>query len=381
MMPTDAEKATRAHEKKIVAKKAEAEKQARLAERRATICNAAHNVLPRFDKPDLPDTPLLRPVSSLSTSARTTSKTSTSSAAMYVAEDEKTYETPFKGAKRTNPLNEKKLQIKAEEHRRIAEISAEQNINKSQAKLLIAQNPMLQRPSSPRSISSDSSRSYLPPLSSPLASSFTERDGYITHVPLTSIPNDASFKAQKMMGIPQSATVQRSKSERAMLQHPGSPQRSQSHRSLNDDGEDQLVSKATRLTLQRNKASTMSVDTTLVRPRNQLQRCDTNATYLSTYSVAPSIATVGGESAYTASVYSPVVHFQESDAPIERITPGHGGGGNGNGYSTPRMLATVPSFVPIPTTAPLVPKPRKASIILEEGGMNESRLFDMSQRI
>lgn len=103
--------------------------QAKLQIRRAQICNKAQNVLPRFDKPIIPDTPLpgAMPVDPF----------------MKAETPKVTGETPFKGAKRNNPLHEKKNAYKEQVDRRVEEIADELNVNLSQARVLYAQNESL----------------------------------------------------------------------------------------------------------------------------------------------------------------------------------------------------------------------------------------------
>lgn len=104
LLPTDTEKALRVHEARMKKEEKERHLQAKLQVRRAEICNKAHNVLPRFNKPLIPDTPLpgARPIDAFGRAAT----------------PEVTGETPFKDEKRTNPLHEKKNAYKEQVDRR-----------------------------------------------------------------------------------------------------------------------------------------------------------------------------------------------------------------------------------------------------------------------
>lgn len=137
-MPSEAEKANRAHEKKLASERAELEKEIKLERRRSRICLAASGAVPGREENGSPTHPI-SPV-------------------------EPTGETPFKGMKNLNPFDEKKRAEKCEEDKILQQISDERCVNLSQARVLLAQNPQLaaqmQKPSHRRSSSLISQKQY-----------------------------------------------------------------------------------------------------------------------------------------------------------------------------------------------------------------------------
>lgn len=422
-MPSDAEKATRAHEKKLKEGREELQRQARLAERRAVICNQANNVLPRFDKPDIPDTPLVRTYTNTSGYGFPTGK--------QIVEpfDERSFETPFKAAKRYNPLEEKKKSAEDEERRLIAEISKTQGVNLSQAKVLLAHNPSLRKSPLLRTTSDGSSSSGSSPNMNTTRPAIIRLrsdsflDPNLADCPLSPIPSTTTAKAQKLMGIPSDPATEprrlskndvneaisssRRQSTGLGFTHPRSYSMAEAPPAVVPEqetfGGTQPLN-IRRQPLYRSMTSgtartTMSIDTTMIPTRPAYFRANTssssigsNASSLSKFGTSPSsplnpafqrskqngqspnLSIAPSESHYSASIYSPYLGRNVETATIAR----------GSDELTPRVMSFATFKADQQATRQQQNQaglsPGRAPDVDMDDHMSESRLFEIAQR-
>ena len=293
-MPSEADRAAKAHEKKKAAERAELDKQLKLERRRSRICVAANTAVPRTDQ---------APVSPI----------------------ESTGETPFKGRRSINPLEEKKRAEEYEEERLIQQLSDERDLNLSQAKVLLAHHPelaeQLRCPGHSRSASNASIQS-----KSPVSPTHVRR---ISNIPISPVGSQHSDAASNHKQKARAQVL--SMAAPMLLADPPKRQTMTSMDTFELPSESPAEYTPPKRQLLPRMESTRSIDTTLISPQSTrfsdviLEDSMRSLGMYEDSPVSPTGSTFSGNTNYSASVYSPAVVQENNITDYMRIPRGMDG--------------------------------------------------------